>query len=137
MFGVAASLAVVGLFTALLFPEIPASVSAEEVTTIANLNVDSVVAITVPSEVTMAIDPTSGGTFQQTTADLAISTNNSTGYDLYLSAADGDNVLRNENPTIEDVINPTADGTKQAEFTNNTWGYNLSGGSSTQTLRYL
>ena len=81
----------------------------------------------------MAIDPTSGGTFQQTTADLAISTNNSTGYNLYLSAADGDNVLRNENPSVQNTINPTADGTKQAEFTNNTWGYNLSGGSSTQT----
>ena len=132
-FGVAASLAVVGLFTALLFPEIPASVSAEEVTTIANLNVDSVVAITVPSEVTMAINPTSGGAFQQTTADLAISTNNSTGYDLYLSAADGDNVLRNENPSVQNTINPTADGVTSTTMSNNTWGYNLSGGSSTQT----
>ena len=133
MFGVAASLAVVGLFTALLFPKIPESVSAEEVTTIANLNVDSVVAITVPSEVTMAIDPTSGGTFQQTTADLAISTNNSTGYDLYLSAADDDNVLRNENPSVQNTINPTTNGVTSTTMPNNTWGYNLSGGSSTQT----
>ena len=126
----------VGLLTALLFPEIPALVSAEEVTTIANLNVDSVVAITVPSEVTMAIDPTSGGTFQQTTADLAISTNNPTGYDLYLSAADGDNILRNENPSVQNTINtinPTTNGVTSTTMSNNTWGYNLSGGSSIQT----
>ena len=81
----------------------------------------------------MDVAPTTSGTFTSTTSTLSIATNNPSGYDLYLSAADGDNVLRNENPTIEDVINPTADGTKQAEFTNNTWGYNLSGGSSTQT----
>ena len=84
----------------------------------------------------MAIDPTSGGAFQQTTADLAISTNNPTGYDLYLSAADGDNALRNENPSVQNTqntINPTTNGVTSTTMSNNTWGYNLSGGSSTQT----
>ena len=120
------------LLSAFLFPYLPEQVSAEEQGTTATLTIDTSVAISVPSEVTVDANPTPEGEFSKSTVELGISTNNYTGYDLYLSAADGDNVLRNENPTIEDVINPTTDGTKQAEFTNNTWGYNLSGGSSTQ-----
>ena len=89
--------------------------------------------ITIPSTIEMDVAPTTSGTFTSTTSTLSIATNNPSGYDLYLSAADGDNVLRNENPSVQNTINPTADGTKQAEFTNNTWGYNLSGGGSTQT----
>ena len=121
------------LFAAFLFPSLPAPVSAEESDTTATLALDSTVSIAIPSTIEMDVAPTTSGTFTSTTSTLSITTNNPSGYDLYLSAADGDNVLRNENPTIEDVINPTTDGTKQAEFTNNTWGYNLSGGSSTQT----
>ena len=121
------------LLAAFLFPHLPEQVSAEEQGTTAALNIETAVAISIPSEITIEADPEPDGKFQSTSATLGITTNNFTGYDLYLSAADGDNVLRNENPTIEDTINPTADGTKQAEFTNNTWGYNLSGGSSTQT----
>ena len=121
------------LFAAFLFPHIPEQVAAEEKGTTAALSIETAVAISIPSEITIEADPEPDGKFQSTSATLGITTNNFTGYDLYLSAADGDNVLRNENPTIEDTINPTADGTKQAEFTNNTWGYNLSGGSSTQT----
>lgn len=121
------------LLSAFLFPYLPEQVSAEEQGTTATLALDSTVSITIPSTIEMDVAPTTSGTFTSTTSTLSITTNNPSGYDLYLSAADGDNVLRNENPTIEDVINPTTDGTKQAEFTNNTWGYNLSGGSSTQT----
>lgn len=120
------------LLSAFLFPYLPEQVSAEEQGTTATLALDTSVAISVPSEVTVDANPTPEGEFSKSTVELGISTNNYTGYDLYLSAADGDNVLRNENPTIEDVIYPTTDGTKQAEFTNNTWGYSLSGGSSTQ-----
>ena len=84
----------------------------------------------------MDVAPTTSGTFTSTTSTLSIATNNPSGYDLYLSAADGDNVLRNENPTIKDTINPTADGKKQAEFTNNTWGYNLTLGETPANMIY-
>ena len=121
------------LLSAFLFPYLPEQVSAEEQGTTATLALDSTVSITIPSTIEMDVAPTTSGTFTSTTSTLSIATNNPSGYDLYLSAADGDNVLRNENPSVQNTINPTADGTKQAEFTNNTWGYNLSGGSSTQT----
>ena len=120
------------LLSAFLFPSLPTPVSAEESDTTATLALDSTVSITIPSTIEMDVAPTTSGTFTSTTSTLSIATNNPSGYDLYLSAADGDNVLRNENPSVQNTINPTADGTEQAEFTNNTWGYNLSGGSSTQ-----
>ena len=81
----------------------------------------------------MDVAPTTSGTFTSTTSTLNITTNNPSGYDLYLSAADGDNVLRNENPSVQNTINPTTNGVTSATMSNNTWGYNLSGGSSTQT----
>ena len=81
----------------------------------------------------MDVAPTTSGTFTSTTSTLSIATNNPSGYDLYLSAADGDNVLRNENPSIQNTINPTTNGVTSTTMSNNTWGYNLSGGSSTQT----
>ena len=81
----------------------------------------------------MDVAPTTSGTFTSTTSTLNITTNNPSGYDLYLSAADGDNVLRNENPSVQNTINPTTNGVTSTTMSNNTWGYNLSGGSSTQT----
>ena len=120
------------LFAAFLFPHIPEQVAAEEKGTTAALSIETAVAISIPSEITIEADPEPDGKFQSTSATLGITTNNFTGYDLYLSAADGDNVLRNENPSIQNTINPTTDGKTSTTMSNNTWGYNLSGGSSTQ-----
>ena len=123
---------VVLLLTAMLFPSLPTPVSAEEEGTTATLALDSTVSITIPSTIEMDVAPTTSGTFTSTTSTLSITTNNPSGYDLYLSAADGDNVLRNENPSVQNTINPTTDGVTSTTMSNNTWGYNLSGGSSTQ-----
>ena len=121
------------LFAAFLFPSLPTPVSAEESDTTATLALDSTMSITIPSTIEMDVAPTTSGTFTSTTSTLKITTNNPSGYDLYLSAANGDNVLRNENPSIQNTINPTTDGVTSTTMSNNTWGYNLSGGSSTQT----
>ena len=123
------------LFAAFLFPSLPTPVSAEEEGTTATLALDSTVSITIPSTIEMDVAPTTSGTFTSTTSTLSITTNNPSGYDLYLSAADGDNVLRNENPSVQNAINtinPTTNGVTSTTMSNNTWGYNLSGGSSTQ-----
>ena len=125
--------AVVLLLAAFLFPYLPTPVSAEEQGTTATLALDSTVSITIPSTIEMDVAPTTSGTFTSTTSTLSIATNNPSGYDLYLSAADGDNVLRNENPSVQNTINPTTNGVTSTTMSNNTWGYNLSGGSSTQT----
>ena len=121
------------LLSAFLFPYLPEQVSAEEQGTTATLALDSTVSITIPSTIEMDVAPTTSGTFTSTTSTLNITTNNPSGYDLYLSAADGDNVLRNENPSVQNTINPTTNGVTSTTMSNNTWGYNLSGGSSTQT----
>ena len=124
--------AVVLLLTAFLFPYLPEQVSDEEQGTTATLALDSTVSITIPSTIEMDVAPTTSGTFTSTTSTLNITTNNPSGYDLYLSAADGDNVLRNQNPSVQNTIKPTTDGVTSTTMPNNTWGYNLSGGSSTQ-----
>lgn len=120
------------LFAAFLFPYLPEQVSAEEQGTTATLALDSTVSITVPSTIEMDVAPTTSGTFTSTTSTINITTNNPSGYDLYLSAADGDNALRNENPSVQNTIKPTTNGVTSTTMPNNTWGYNLSGGSSTQ-----
>ena len=120
----------------MLFPSLPTPVSAEEQGTTAAFNLDTSVAISVPSEVTVDANPTPEGEFFKSTVELGISTNNFTGYDLYLSTNSEDNTLHNENPTIKDVINPTTDGKKQAEFTNNNWGYNLTLGETPADMIY-
>ena len=87
----------------------------------------------------MDVAPTTSGTFTSTTSTLSITTNNPSGYDLYLSAADGDNVLRNENPSVQNTINtinPTANGVTSTTMSNNTWGYNLTLGETPADMIY-
>ena len=127
------------LFAAFLFPSLPTPVSAEEQGTTATLALDSTVSITIPSTIEMDVAPTTSGTFTSTTSTLSITTNNPSGYDLYLSAADGDNVLRNENPSVQNTINtinPTANGVTSTTMSNNTWGYNLTLGETPADMIY-
>ena len=120
----------------MLFPSLPTPVSAEESDTTATLALDSTVSITIPSTIEMDVAPTTSGTFTSTTSTLSIATNNPSGYDLYLSAADGDNVLRNENPSVQNTINPTTNGVTSTTMPNNTWGYNLTLGETPADMIY-
>ena len=87
-----------------------------------------------PETIVVDLTPTPNGTFNSTTATLSVSTNNATGYALYLSAVDGTTTLKSD--TSEYQIASVSGTPTPANFTNNTWGYNLSTASVTDATTY-
>ena len=110
----------------MLFPTTPDAVHAEETGSTATLAIDPSIAISIPGEVSFAVTPTATGEFASGSATLSVSTNNSSGYALYLSAPDG-NALKSLNPdTSATVAALSQPATSDSDgFANNTWGYNL------------
>ena len=118
------------LLGAMLFPATPEAVHAEETGSTATLAIDPSIAISIPGEISFAVTPTATGEFASGSATLSVSTNNSSGYALYLSAPDG-NALKSLNPstsaTVAALSQPAT--SDSDDFTSNSWGYNL--GTST------
>ena len=136
MVAAGASLALVLLVGALLFPTTPDAVHAEE-TTKATLAIQPTLAVTLPNTVNFEVQPTAAGAVTSGSATLSISTNNETGYSLYLSTADDDNALHSINPDTQQTITAlTQENATATNFTNNTWGYNLSKDTATDSTAY-
>ena len=113
----------------MIFPALPQSAQAEEATSKVKLTVNPVISISLQNALTVDVLPTEDGTFRSNTAALSISTNNETGYSLYMATSNGENTLTSQNPSISNVIsavNGGDNGVTSADFTNNIWGYNLS-----------
>ena len=113
----------------MLFPIQPDAAQAEEATSKVKLTVNPVISISLQNALNVNVLPTQDGTFRSNTATLSISTNNETGYSLYMATSNGKNTLASQNPSISNVIsavNGGEDGVVSAKFDNNTWGYNLS-----------
>lgn len=113
----------------MVFPTLPQTAQAEEATSKVKLTVNPVISISLQNALNVDVLPTQDGTFSSNTAALSISTNNETGYSLYMATGNGKNTLTSQNPGTSDVIsavNGGDNGVTSANFTNNTWGYNLS-----------
>ena len=113
----------------MLFPIQPNAAQAEQATSKVKLTVNPVISISLQNALTVDVLPTQDGTFSSNTAALSISTNNETGYSLYMATSNGKNTLTSQNPGTSNVIsavNGGDNGVTSANFTNNTWGYNLS-----------
>ena len=123
----------------MLFPIQPDAAQAEQATSKVKLTVNPVISISLQNALNVDVLPTEGGTFRSNTAALSISTNNETGYSLYMATSNGENTLTSQNPGTSDVIsavNGGDNGVTSANFTNNTWGYNLSQDSVSDTTAY-
>lgn len=123
----------------MLFPSTPQFVQAEESNTEASLTINPVISLSMQDTITVDVTPTQDGAFSSSTASLSVSTNNETGYSLYLSTANGENNLTSQNPTISDVVSAVDggdSGVTPANFANNTWGYNLSQETASDTTTY-
>ena len=132
----AAFVLLVGL---MLFPIQPDAAQAEEATSKVKLTVNPVISISLQNALNVNVLPTQDGTFRYNTAALSISTNNETGYSLYMATSNGKNTLTSQNPSISNVISAVdggEDGVTSANFTNNTWGYNLSQEAISDTTAY-
>ena len=134
-----ASLLTLLILGAMVFPALPQSAQAEEAESKVSLSVAPVISLSLQDTVAVEVTPTQDGTFSSNTAALSISTNNETGYSLYMATGNGKNTLTSQNPSISNVIsavNGGEDGVVSANFDNNTWGYNLSQDSVSDTTAY-
>lgn len=123
----------------MIFPTLPQSAQAEEAESKVSLSVAPVISLSLQDTVAVEVTPTQDGTFRSNTAALSISTNNETGYSLYMATSNGENTLTSQNPGISNVIsavNGGEDGVASANFGNNTWGYNLSQEAVSDTTAY-
>ena len=80
------------------------------------------------SAVNFDVVPTQSGAFSSSAATLSVSTNNETGYSLYLSTANGKSTLASLNPSVTNTIGAVTGTVEESGFGDNTWGYNLSEG---------
>ena len=132
----ASGVALTLLAGALLFPSLPDGASAADPSASTairtNVNVAPILSLSVgnpaTNTATVEVTPTENGTFRSKTLPVTVSTNNETGYSLYLSIADGktDNRLKPSAATNSSVINPVTGTPTSTSFAANTWGYNLS-----------
>ena len=134
-----ASLLALLILGAMVFPALPQSAQAEEAESKVSLSVAPVISLSLQDTVAVEVTPTQDGTFSSNTAALSISTNNETGYSLYMATSNGKNTLTSQNPGTSDVIsavNGGDNGVTSSNFGNNTWGYNLSQDSVSDTTAY-
>lgn len=123
----------------MLFPATPQPVQAEETNSKASLTINPVIGLSMQDTITVDVTPTQDGTFSYSTASLSVSTNNETGYSLYLSTANGENTLTSQNPAISDIVSAVDggdNGITPTSFANNTWGYSLSQETASDTTTY-
>ena len=84
----------------------------------------------------MSVQPTSTGEFTSGSAELTVSTNNETGYSLYLSTANGKATLDSINPATTTAVQPVSGNVAADRFGANTWGYNLGKDAATDATTY-
>ena len=124
------------LFGVMLFPAIPDAAQAEEAGTKATLVVHPMLSVELQSAVNFDVMPTQDGAFSSSAATLSVSTNNETGYSLYLSTANGKSTLASLNPSVTNTIGAVTGTVSKDGFGDNTWGYNLSEGTPSGNLTY-
>lgn len=121
------------LALALLCPVKIDSSSAETLpavasTTNAQVAVQSTLSVTLSPAVNMTVTPSPDGSFTSGTANLKVSTNNSTGYSVYVSTSDESTAMRSIGLTSE--IKALAAPTVADNFVNNSWGYQFAKGDA-------
>lgn len=151
------SLALLGLVgMALLFPVVGGSSSAlgEDVTLSSSLNTKttaylySTIALSTSGEIDINLVPKSNGALEVGTADVAVATNNTTGYSILLSTVDQTNKLNQKDKnaqyagsTEDYAIEALPNKVTKANYLNNTanlntWGYALTVGQANENTEY-
>ena len=119
----------------MLCPSPVEGVHAEEATIKANVTVQPVLGLTTKTNnYVVDITPTETGSFNSYTSTVSVTTNNETGYSLYLATENGQSTLTNAEGT--DEIAPVSGNVTPTNFTANTWGYNLSKETATDSTTY-
>ena len=116
----------------MIFPALPEGAHAEEPTTATSRAIeDPTVSLSVPATIEFAdVMATPSGATTTASATIGVTTTASAGYKLYLYAKD--NSLKSLNPSTTQSI-ASASASSLDSFTNNTWGYNLTEGTTAGT----
>ena len=122
-------MAMAGLLVAMIFPALPEGAHAEEPATATPRVIDEpTVSLSVPATIEFAdVIATPSGATTTASATIGVTTTASAGYKLYLYAKD--NSLKSLNPSTTQSI-ASASASSLDKFTNNTWGYNLTEGTT-------
>ena len=108
----------------MLCPAPMEGVNAEEATIKASVTVQPVLGLTVGSDnYEVNVTPTETGEFSSRTATVEVTTNNETGYSLYLATENQQATLANAEGTA--AIAPVSGEVTATGFGANTWGYHL------------
>ena len=88
--------------------------------------VNPVISLSAPTELSFNINPTAAGVFDSKELKVNISTNAIKGYELYFSSEDEQTNMKHTTPSITQSISSTFTGSlTSANMQNNTWGYSL------------
>ena len=88
--------------------------------------VNPVVSLSAPTELSFNINPTAAGVFDSKELKVNISTNAIKGYELYFSSEDEQTSMKHTTPSITQSISSTFTGSlTSTNMQNNTWGYSL------------
>ena len=118
------------LLGVMLFPTTPDAAQAEEAAE-ASPRATTSVGLSVPATIEFAdVMATPSGATTTASAKIGVTTTASAGYKLYLYAKD--NSLKSLNPNTTQSI-ASASASSLNNFTNNTWGYNLTEGTTAGT----
>ena len=116
-------------FTAIsLFAPIIKSNASESFTSKISTEINPVIAITSPEELSLELLPTPAGIFTSGSVDVDVSTNAFKGYELYLSAKDTDTFMKSElNPsdTTNRISSSFTGSVTSSTMAKNAWGYSL------------
>ena len=109
---------------------------AEEVEPLSSTGHASI-ALAISEAPALNITPTASGQFDQTTAQVKVTTSSNNGYKLYLGTADATNAMYSTDNSKAAKINALAEPVATTDFLANTWGYALvSSSDNTNTLQY-
>ena len=118
----------------MLFPTGSGAVQAEEAGTQATLKVQPILSVALDAAVQLEVTPTEEGSFSASSAKLEVSTNNETGYSLYLATANGESTLKSLNPATTAKVQAVTGEVTATRFGANTWGYNLGQAATEETI---
>ena len=88
--------------------------------------INPVISLSAPTELSFNINPTAAGVFDSKELKVNISTNAIKGYELYFSSEDEQTSMKHTTPSITQSISSTFTGSLTSNnMQNNTWGYSL------------
>lgn len=99
--------------------------NTDAVVTEAGVNVGSMISIALDPSIDIDVMPSSSTVYDKKAAKLTVTTNNSSGYSLYMQTLDDTANLTSDDLSNTTTIAPLAKASILEQFDTNTWGYNL------------